>query len=102
MRDARNERTLKAGNLEDAEKEQRRIRTNSQQKISKLLAVIRSGALRETLVSEIEVQMHQLQAQLREAECALRRIQSAKRMLDKRAAASQSAATEAPTQDRCG
>ena len=102
MHEARLEPILQAGNFEETEKEQHRIRTNCQQKISKLLAVIRSGALRETLVSEIEVQMHQLQAQVREAESALRRIQSAKRLQDKRVEASQSAATEAPTQDRCG
>ena len=91
MNEAKIEPTLQAGNLEEAEVEQRRIRTDCRQKISTLLAVIRSGALRETLVGEFEAQMHQLQAQVREAECALRRIQSAKRLQDKRAKASRGA-----------
>ncbi len=95
------EPTLKAGNLEEAEMEQRRTRRDCRQKISKLLAVIRSGALRETLVGEFEAQMHQLHAQVREADCVIRRIQAAKRLRDKRAKADQGAATEVQPLGRC-
>ncbi len=101
MKEAQIEPMLQAGNLEEAEKEQRRIRTECRQKISTLLAVIRSGALRESLVGEFEAQMHQLHAQVREADCVIRRIQAAKRLRDKRAKVGQGAATEVRPLGRC-
>ena len=97
--EAQFESILEAGNLEVRQKEQQRLRSQAQGKISKLMAVIRGG-VRDSLIREIETEIRDLQVQVDEAESALSAISSAKKIREKRAKAAANAAP-AQVQGKC-